>query len=244
MEQKIFEINLKQKKFFYLYHILVNSFVFIFSIIVLIALIRKFLNFSWLYTILLVILVMIIAYVRDTKFLIGWILFFRAIKGFKNLVPISANKMTINFGDKIIPWIAVKNLVFKSLFGGFGFIAPKKIEKLLGYFVLNTSDGNYSIPCFISNREDLLKIIVKNAHLKKTPPTIQKSLKYGATIFQRGRGSFYSWERQSGYIPAEEDFVFKVSYVKDFFSLFFVLLFGIVLVAVIIYLADRFNLIK
>lgn len=245
MEQKLFEINLKQKKLFYLFHILVESLVFIFLIIVFIVLYKKFLNFSWVATIILVVLTIIILYIRNIISLTtSWTLFFRAIKPFKKSLPIMVNEMSIAFGNQTVLWDNVKGLVFKTLFGGSGFIVPKKIEKFLGYFVLNTADKNYSIPCFISNQDDLLKIIVKNAHLKKIAPTIEKSFKYGATIFHRGQGSFYGWERRIDYIPTEEDFVFKVSYTKDFFSLFFVLLFGFALVFVIAYLAVKLNLIK
>lgn len=231
--EKTFKISTRIKLLLNIFHFSIFS-----SFIIIPLLVKIFFDLSWIYTFLFF---LIYLYAGAIWMIVPLVIFLRAMKSFKDVTFINIDENGISSKTKSIPWNSINGLIFKSL-NGAGFISTKSIERFLGYFVLRTSSGDYPIPSTIENLDDLLKIIVEKANLKKISPTIQGSILHSLTIFQRRQGDFYSWERQNDYSPTSDDFIFKASYAKDFLSLFFVLLIGVILVFSIAYFSAKFNL--
>jgi hypothetical protein len=234
MEEKIFKLSYRLRFNFYL----VNS-LFVFIPLFFALAIKIALELSWFYTFIVLLVVLIaggIAYFTQLALIIRYL---KKIRGVKEVI---ARDDCFILNGKPVFYETINGVVFKSVRGP-AFIAPSSIERFLGYFSLITSTEEITIPSWILNLDDFMRIIIEKAHLKKVSPALGGSFLKSATIFQRSEGDFYSWNRQPDYMPGAEDFNLRASYTGGFFKLLFAVIVGVVLVYIIAMLAIRFGLV-
>lgn len=129
-----------------------------------------------------------------------------------------------------INWDQIKLIKFFSV-GKTLTVVAGPWGKYLGFFRLETDNKKIDLPPSIGHLNDLLKLIIQKARLKKYSPTFEGSLLGGLFHFQRDVGNYPGWVKEEGYTPTQVDLNVNIGGLsKSAIQLFFVLLLGFIFV--------------
>jgi len=138
-----------------------------------------------------------------------------------------------------VPWNEINGIKFFSSGGGLTILVGK-FAKFLGFYQLETKQGNIDLPSTLDNLDILLKLIIEKGRLKKSFPTLERSFRGGVFETQMGWGNYPFWRREENYIPNEEDLNTNVGGIsKSGILLFIVLLIAVVLIFIVFQLLFR-----